>query len=321
LTNSQPIALATSDAELRDSGGRGGTTPGVAQDTELTPRRSRGLYVDAWRRLLASWNGRVGLAVVLFLVIVAVATPLIDHYNAATDSNLAESRRAPSLQHLFGTDRLGRDVARRIAHGARISLVVGVVVVFWSSVVGTTFGLIAGYFGGPTDTVLMRTMDVLLAFPAILLAIAIVAVRGPGLTNTMIAVSIVGIPGYSRVARSMVLSLKQREFVVAAHMVGARNGRIMSRHILPNCLSPLIVQATLGIGGAILFAAALGFLGLGAQPPTPEWGAMIGDAIPFLRTSPHLVFFPGMAIMIVVLGFNLLGDGLRDALDPQVTTR
>jgi peptide/nickel transport system permease protein len=317
------MALATSSESpaIEDGGNRGGATPGVAQDRELTPRRSRGLYVDAWRRLLASWNGRIGLAVVLFLVLVAVLTPIIDHYDARTDSNLAESRRAPSAQHLFGTDRLGRDVARRIAHGAQISLAVGIMVVLWSSVVGTTFGLIAGYFGGPTDTVLMRIMDILLAFPAILLAISIVAVRGPGLTNTMIAVAIVGIPGYSRVTRSMVLSLKQREFVVAARMVGAGNQRIMSRHILPNCLSPLIVQATLGIGGAILFAAALGFLGLGAQPPAPEWGAMIGDAIPFLRTSPHMVFFPGMAIMIVVLGFNLLGDGLRDALDPQVTTR
>jgi peptide/nickel transport system permease protein len=167
----------------------------------------------------------------------------------------------------------------------------------------------------------MRLMDVMLAFPAILLAIAIVAVRGPGLGNTMLAVAVVGIPGYARVMRSMVLSLREREFVLAARMVGARDRSIMFRHIFPNSLSPLIVQATLGIGGAILFAAALGFLGLGAQPPTPEWGAMIGDAIPFLRTEPHMVFFPGIAIMIVVLGFNLLGDGLRDALDPQTTIR
>ena len=165
----------------------------------------------------------------------------------------------------------------------------------------------------------MRLLDVLLAFPSILLAIAIVAVRGPGLTNTMIAVSIVGIPGSARVVRSMVLSLRERDFVVAARMVGASKSRVMLQHILPNTLSPIIIQATLGIGGAVLFAAALGFLGLGAQPPAPEWGAMISDGLPFLTTSPHLVFFPGMAIMITVLGFNLLGDGLRDALDPQTT--
>jgi peptide/nickel transport system permease protein len=165
----------------------------------------------------------------------------------------------------------------------------------------------------------MRLLDVLLAFPSILLAIAIVAVRGPGLGNTMVAVSIVGIPGSARVVRSMVLSLRERDFVIAAHMVGASKPRTMLRHILPNTLSPIIIQATMGIGGAVLFAAALGFLGLGAQPPTPEWGAMIGDGLPFLTTSPHLVFFPGMAIMITVLGFNLLGDGLRDALDPQTT--
>jgi peptide/nickel transport system permease protein len=289
--------------------------------SESSSRRSRGLYVDAWRRLLASWNGRIGLVLVLFLVVVAVGAPLVNPYDPTTDSNLAESRKPPSASHLLGTDRLGRDVLQRIVHGTRISLAVGVVVVILSAVVGTTIGLVGGYFGGPTDTVLMRLMDVLLAFPAILLAIAIVAVRGPGLGNTMVAVAVVGIPGYARLSRSLVLSLKQRDYVEAARMVGAGNRRIMFRHILPNGLSPLIVQATLGVGGAILFAAALGFLGLGAQPPAPEWGSMIGDAIPFLRTSPHMVFFPGLAIMITVLAFNLLGDGLRDALDPQTTVR
>jgi peptide/nickel transport system permease protein len=196
---------------------------------------------------------------------------------------------------------------------------VGFLVVFFTSVAGIVLGLAAGYLGGTLDTLIMRLLDVLLAFPSILLAIAIVAVRGPGLGNTMVAVSIVGIPGSARVVRSMVLSLRERDFVIAAHMVGASKPRTMLRHILPNTLSPIIIQATMGIGGAVLFAAALGFLGLGAQPPTPEWGAMIGDGLPFLTTSPHLVFFPGMAIMITVLGFNLLGDGLRDALDPQTT--
>jgi len=295
--------------------------PSTITDTELTPRRSRGLFRDAWGRLLASWNGRVGLGIVLFLFVVAVGSPIFYPYDPSTDSNLEISREGPSLQHPFGADRLGRDMLRRIMHGSRISLMMGLVVVLGASAAGVLFGMISGYFGGKTDSIIMRLMDVMLAFPAILLAIAIVAVRGPGLGNTMLAVAVVGIPGYARVMRSMVLSLREREFVLAARMVGARDRSIMFRHIFPNSLSPLIVQATLGIGGAILFAAALGFLGLGAQPPTPEWGAMIGDAIPFLRTEPHMVFFPGIAIMIVVLGFNLLGDGLRDALDPQTTIR
>ncbi|MGC8781968.1 MAG: ABC transporter permease [Anaerolineae bacterium] len=290
-------------------------------DTVLTPRYSRGLFRDAVRRLLASWNGRVGLAVVGFIVLVAIAAPIVSPYDPTTDSNLAEARQAPSWDHPFGTDRLGRDMLRRIAHGARISIVVGLAVVAGASMVGVTLGMLSGYLGGTVDSVIMRIMDVLLAFPGILLAIAIVAVRGPGLLNTMLAVAVVGIPGYARVMRSMVLSLREREFVVAARMVGTRDRRIMFRHIFPNSLSPLIVQATLGIGGAILFAAALGFLGLGAQPPLPEWGAMISDGIPFLRTDPHMVFFPGFAIMTTVLGFNLLGDGLRDALDPQQTIR
>ena len=290
-------------------------------DTQLTPRRSRGLFRDAVRRLFASWNGRVGLAVVGFIFLVAVGAPIVSPYDPTTDSNLAEARQGPSAQHPFGTDRLGRDMLRRIAHGARISLMVGLAVVAGASALGVTFGMLSGYLGGTADSIIMRMMDVLLAFPGILLAIAIVAARGPGLLNTMLAVAVVGIPGYARVMRSMVLSLCEREFVVAARMVGTRDRSIMFRHIFPNSLSPLIVQATLGIGGTILFAAALGFLGLGAQPPLPEWGAMISDGIPFLRTDPHMVFFPGFAIMITVLGFNLLGDGLRDALDPQQTIR
>ena len=295
--------------------------PSTITDTELTPRRSRGCFEMPGAACWRAGTAASALASLLFLFVVAVGSPIFYPYDPSTDSNLEISREAPSLQHPFGTDRLGRDMLRRIMHGSRISLMMGLVVVLGASAAGVLFGMISGYFGGKTDSVIMRLMDVMLAFPAILLAIAIVAVRGPGLGNTMLAVAVVGIPGYARVMRSMVLSLREREFVLAARMVGAKDRHIMFRHIFPNSLSPLIVQATLGIGGAILFAAALGFLGLGAQPPTPEWGAMIGDAIPFLRTEPHMVFFPGIAIMIVVLGFNLLGDGLRDALDPQTTIR
>ncbi|MEZ4663276.1 MAG: ABC transporter permease [Caldilineaceae bacterium] len=280
--------------------------------------QSRSLYRDAWRRLLSSWNGRVGLALILVTLVTGLGAPIVNPYDPTTDSNLAESRFAPSLEHPFGTDRLGRDLFRRVVHGTRISLLIGFVVVFVAGAIGTVLGLMAGYFGHATDTIIMRLMDILLAFPGILLAIAIVAVRGAGVLNTIIAVAVVGIPGYARVVRSMVLSLRERDYVDAARMIGVSNTRIMFIHILPNSLSPIIVQMTLGVGGAILFAAALGFLGLGVQPPAPEWGAMISDGIPFLRQSPHLVFFPGMAIVLTVLGFNLLGDGLRDALDPQL---
>lgn len=296
------------------------STSGLATElvAEVSTRKSRSLFSDAWRRLLTSWNGRVGLFIISLIVVIGLLAPVVNPYDARVDSNLAESRFPPSLDHPFGTDRLGRDMFRRIIHGTRISLTVGFVVVLFAGGSGTILGLMAGYFGGLTDSVIMRIMDVMLAFPGILLAIAIVAVRGASLTNTILAVAVVGIPGYSRVVRSVVLSVRERDYVEAARMIGVRNNRIMFLHILPNSLSPIIVQATLGVGGAILFAAALGFLGLGAQPPAPEWGAMIGDGIPFLRQSPHMVFYPGMAIMITVLGFNLLGDGLRDALDPQL---
>jgi peptide/nickel transport system permease protein len=257
------------------------------------------------------------LILITAIILIGILTPLVDSYDPRVDSNLAEARKPPSAQHFFGTDRLGRDVFRRVLHGARISLLIGFVVVFVSGALGTTLGLIAGYFGGWADTLIMRLMDILLAFPAILLAIAIVAVRGPGLTNTILAVVVVGVPGYARVVRSMVLSLRERDYVDAARMVGVSNSRIMFGHILPNSLTPIIVQMTLGIGGAIVFSAALGFLGLGVQPPTPEWGAMIADGLPLLNQAPYLVFYPGMAIMVTVLAFNLFGDGLRDALDPQ----
>ena len=284
----------------------------------LVSRPVRSLFGDAWRRLLSSWNGRVGLIITGLIILIGLLAPVVNPYDPTIDSNLTDSRVAPSLQHYFGADRLGRDIFRRIIHGTRISLTIGFVVVFFSGGVGTILGLAAGYFGKSLDAVIMRLMDILLAFPAILLAIAIVAVRGASLTNTILAVAIVGVPGYARVVRSVVLSVRERDYVEAARMVGVRDARIMFLHSLPNSLSPIIVQVTLGVGGAILFAAALGFLGLGAQPPAPEWGAMIADGTPFLRQTPHMVLFPGLAIMFTVLGFNLLGDGLRDALDPQL---
>jgi peptide/nickel transport system permease protein len=278
----------------------------------------RSLWRDAWRRMRYSITARIGMVLVSIIVGVAVLAPIVDPYDPKLDANLEQSRQPPSREHIFGTDRLGRDIFRRIIHGASLSLSVGIVAVLTAGTWGTILGLLSGYFGGTTDMIIMRVMDILMAFPSMLLAIAIVAVRGTGLFNTVIALSVVGVTGYARLVRSMVLSIRERDYVEAAHMVGVRDPRIIFRHILPNSLAPIIVSATMGIGGAILTAAALGFLGLGAQPPAPEWGVMIADGVPFLRQTPHMVFFPGMAIMFTVLGFNLLGDGLRDALDPQM---
>ncbi len=282
-------------------------------------RKSRGLFKDAWRRLISGRTGRIGLVIVTVIVLIAVLAPILVPYDPYTDSNLVDSLKPPSRQYPFGADRLGRSVLRRIIYGANVSLRVGILAVLLSTSVGTILGLLSGYFGKWADTIIMRVMDILLAFPGMLLAIAIVAVRGIGLTNTLLAISIVGIPGPARVVRSMVLSIRERDYVEAARMIGARDARIIFRHVFPNTISPIIVQMTMGIGGSILMAAALGFLGLGSVPPMPEWGAMISDGLPFLVQAPWIVFFPGMAIMLSVLGFNLLGDGLRDALDPQLT--
>lgn len=292
----------------------------MAQSIALSelPRKPRSLWSDAWRRMRFSITARIGMVIVGVIVLVALLAPIVDPYDPKLDADLENARQPPSWQHVFGTDRLGRDIFRRIVHGAGLSLSVGVVAVLTAGTGGTILGLLSGYFGGAVDMVIMRVVDILMAFPGMLLAIAIVAVRGTGLFNTVIALSVVGVTGYARLVRSMVLSIREREYIEAARMVGVRNPRIIFLHILPNSLAPIIVSATMGIGGTILTAAALGFLGLGAQPPAPEWGVMVSDGVPFLRQAPHMVFFPGMAIMFSVLGFNLLGDGLRDALDPQM---
>lgn len=283
------------------------------------PTQGQSPAAAAWRRLMATPVARVGLGIVSAFVLIAVLTPAVHHYDARTDSNLPLRLKPPAGAHLFGTDTLGRDILIRVLHGARVSLGLGVSSVAVAAVVGSGLGLLAGYAGRRVDLVLMFCMDILLAFPATLLAIAIVAMIGPGLRNSLFAISLVSIPVYARISRSTVLALREREFVTAARALGGSDHRLLLRHIFPNSLPPLIVQTTLAIAFAILEAAALGFLGLGAQPPIPEWGAMLADSYKYFTSGAWWVFFfPGAAIMLSVLGFNLLGDGLRDALDPRL---
>ncbi|NLX35874.1 MAG: ABC transporter permease [Chloroflexi bacterium] len=280
------------------------------------PYRSS-LFLDAIQRLIRDKVAVAGLVIMGVFVLAAVFAPLLAPYDPIAQT-LTLRRQPPSLAHPLGMDDLGRDILSRIIFGTRRSLQVGVLSVGLAIVVGMLIGALAGFVGGWLDTVTMRFMDVMLAFPALLLAIAIVTILGPGLMNMLYAIGIVSIPAYARIVRASVLSIKQQDYILAARMLGVRNLRILFKHVLPNCLTPLIVQGTLGIGTAILDAAGLSFLGLGAQPPDPEWGAMLGQGRYAVFTAPHIVLFPGIAIMLTVLGFNLLGDGLRDALDPRL---
>lgn len=267
--------------------------------------------------LLKNKTAAIGLGLILIVILTALIGPTFAPFDPIVPAPL-NRLQGPSSQHIFGTDDLGRDIFSRVIFGARISLMIGLISVGISSVSGTLLGITAGYFGRWVDNIIMRCMDLMLAFPAILLAIFITAILGPNLDNTMIAVGIVSIPRFARVVRSSVLSLKEQVFIQAIRHLGGSHLRIMFSHLLPNVLPLIIVFVTLGMGMAVLQAAALGFLGLGAQPPQPEWGAMLSDSRKFIQLAPHAVVFPGGAILILVLGFNLLGDGLRDALDPTL---
>jgi peptide/nickel transport system permease protein len=273
----------------------------------------------ALRSLLRNNTAKLGFAIIILNILVAVFAPFITSYNPEA-ANLSEIVQPPSRRHLLGTDELGRDVLTRIAYGSRISLTLGTISIAIALLGGVSLGIVGAYFGGWLDLIIMRFIDVILAFPPLLLAIVVVSILGPGIRNAMIAVGIAQLPIYARLVRGEVLSNKGREFVVAARALGAGDFRIMSRHILPNSMAPIIVQSTLNIATAILSAAALGYLGLGAQPPTPEWGTMLTKGRLYLRVAPHVTTFPGLAIVITVLGFNLFGDGLRDALDPKMMT-
>ena len=276
-----------------------------------------GPWRDAWKAYRKNKTAMVGLGIIIFFVLIAFLAPFIAPYGFK-EQELVNRLKAPSSAHWFGTDDLGRDLFTRVMYGARISLWVGFFSVIGSIVVGTLLGILAGFYGKWIDMLISRMFDILLAFPSILLAIAIVAILGPSLQNALYAIAIVNIPTYGRLVRSKVLSLKSEEYVTAARAIGMKNSRILISHILPNSLTPIIVQGTLGIATAIIEAAALGFLGLGAQPPDPEWGKMLSDSRQFISKAPWTVLFPGLSIMLTVLGFNLMGDGLRDVLDPRM---
>ena len=324
-----------------------------AAELPVAATSRRGLWRDAARQTLRKRSARLGVVILVVLAIMAVFAPLIAPYGereVLIESEGLAPRTEPCIhvsvawipdlpvlrtvegflesngfscpssepQHLMGLDGNARDVFSRIVYGARISLVAGVGAVTFAVVIGTVIGLVAGYVGGRTDNVTMRTMDVLLAFPALLLAIAIVTARGPGLFNAVLAVSVVTIPVYARVVRSRVLSVREQDFVSADRALGVSNRRIVAHRVLPNSLTPLVVQATLGVATAVLELAALSFVGLGGDPDQAEWGRMIALERNQIFTSPHLVFYPGLMIMLNVLAFNLIGDGLRDALDPRL---
>jgi peptide/nickel transport system permease protein len=277
------------------------------------------MAVEIWHRLLRNKMAMLGLVILVLLALSAIFADFIADYDSKVIAqNISERLQGPSAAHWFGTDEFGRDIFARIIHGGRVSLVVGLISVSVSLIIGGALGAFAGFYGGNVDNVIMRIMDIFLAIPSTLLAITIVAALGTSLVNVMLAIGISGIPNFARIVRAAVMSVKDQEFVESARAIGASNATIIFREIIPNCMAPIIVQATLSVASAILSTASLSFLGLGVQPPSPEWGAMLSSGRNFLRDAIHITLFPGLAIVITILALNLLGDGLRDALDPRL---
>ncbi len=287
------------------------------QSNPITQPPAKGPFADFVSRFTKSTSAMIGLGLLIMLVFCAVFAPVLAPYDPY-ESNLPQALQPPSSEHIMGTDELGRDIFSRILYGARISLIVGVEAVGLALIFGVILGALAGFYGGKTDTGIMGVMDIMLSFPDILLAIAFMTVMGRGVDKAVIAIGIVSIPQYARIVRGSVLSVKENVYVTAARAIGNSDFRLIFVHILPNVLAPIIVRATIGVSIAILEAAALGFLGLGVEPPIAEWGTMLGSGRQTIFNAPHIVTFPGLAITLTVMAFNLLGDGLRDVLDPRL---
>ncbi len=288
-------------------------------------RKQRTLAAETWRRFRKNKLALAGMIVLITLVLIALSTIVIDlvtdnaiYNNYVIKQNLRLRLQGPSKAHIFGLDEFGRDILMRMIWAVRYSLFMGTIAIALSTVVGVILGSIAGYYGKVTDNIIMRFMDVLLAIPSMLLATAIVAALGTSLTNVLIAIAISYVPTFARTVRASVLTIKDQEFIEAARAMGASDFRIIFKYILPNSMAPLIVQSTLGVAGAILSIAGLSFLGLGIQPPTPEWGSMLSSARSYIREGWHITVIPGLGIMITILALNVMGDGLRDALDPRL---
>lgn len=295
------------------------------ESAEIQLEAPSGLWSDAWRRLVRNPGAIVGFVLVALFVLTAVFAPLIAPFDPR-DQNLSLLADGccpgPSADHWFGVDDLGRDQFSRVVYGARFSLLIGVVAVSVGVSIGLLLGSVSGFFGGKTDTVIMRLMDIMLSIPGLLMAIGIAAMLGPGLLSIMIAIGVINVPIFARLLRGSVLGQKGNDFVLAARAIGVPRRTILLSHILPNAISPIIVAGTLALATAIIDAAGLGFLGLGPQDPsTPEWGTMLTNTVRYLQTAPHLAMIPGLAIVVSVLGFNLIGDGLREALDPKLRGR
>lgn len=289
------------------------------KETTNTVYKKRSMAAEVWRRLLKNKMAVAGLIILVILALLAIFADVIADYDEmVVAQNLSIRLQGPSAEHWFGTDEFGRDIFARLIHGSRISLVVGLISVSLSLIVGGILGAISGYYGGRVDNIIMRIMDIFLAVPSILLAITIVAALGTSIVNVMLAIGISGIPNFARIVRAAVMSVKDQEFVESSKAIGATSPTVIFREIIPNCMAPIIVQATLSVAGAILSTASLSFIGLGVQPPSPEWGAMLSSGRNFLRDAVHITLFPGLAIVITILALNLLGDGLRDALDPRL---
>ena len=283
----------------------------------MIKKQNRSRLLEIWRQLKKNKLAVVALVILVFIILIALLAPIIAPYSY-TEQNAQLKNEGPSAAHLLGNDRLGRDILSRLIYGSRQSLQMGVIAVAIAATIGIALGAVAGYFGGWVDNLSMRLLDIYQAVPMFLLCVALAAILGPSLRNAIIALGVGTVPGYARIMRASVLTVREKEYIEAARAINAGNGKIIIKHIIPNAIGPLIVQITMGVGACILAGSALSFIGLGVQPPIPEWGAMIADARNTMRQYPTHALYPGICVMISVLACNLLGDGLRDALDPRL---